>query len=143
VDFDTAWSDEGKDPGHPTFTRSIAMTTVFRSVQKFLAVLAAALCSAPALADSRIVFGLHFGVPAYWPAPHYYPPRPYYYYYPPAPFYAPPPVVQAPTPYAGYAPPPAEQVHAWYYCADSRAYYPYVRECPGGWERVPSTPSWR
>ena len=28
----------------------------------------------------------------------------------------------------------------WFYCADSKAYYPYVRECPGGWQRVPSTP---
>jgi len=28
----------------------------------------------------------------------------------------------------------------WYYCADSQAYYPYVRQCPGGWQRVPATP---
>jgi hypothetical protein len=24
----------------------------------------------------------------------------------------------------------------WYWCADARAYYPYVKECPGGWQRV-------
>jgi hypothetical protein len=24
----------------------------------------------------------------------------------------------------------------WYWCNDSRAYYPYVKECPGGWQRV-------
>jgi hypothetical protein len=28
----------------------------------------------------------------------------------------------------------------WYYCPDSRAYYPYVRKCPGGWETVPAVP---
>jgi hypothetical protein len=30
---------------------------------------------------------------------------------------------------------PAAQVW-WYWCADARAYYPYVKECPGGWQRV-------
>jgi len=24
----------------------------------------------------------------------------------------------------------------WYYCAESKTYYPYVKECPGGWQRV-------
>ena len=33
------------------------------------------------------------------------------------------------------APPPA-QTSYWYYCAASRAYYPYVNECPGGWMKV-------
>ena len=28
----------------------------------------------------------------------------------------------------------------WFYCAGSGAYYPYVSICPGGWQRVPSTP---
>lgn len=30
---------------------------------------------------------------------------------------------------------PAAQVW-WYWCADARAYYPYVQQCPGGWQRV-------
>jgi hypothetical protein len=30
---------------------------------------------------------------------------------------------------------PAQQVW-WYWCVDARAYYPYVKECPGGWQRV-------
>jgi len=30
---------------------------------------------------------------------------------------------------------PAPQVW-WYWCTDARAYYPYVKECPGGWQRV-------
>jgi hypothetical protein len=28
----------------------------------------------------------------------------------------------------------------WYFCASPRGAYPYVRECPGGWERVPAVP---
>jgi hypothetical protein len=28
----------------------------------------------------------------------------------------------------------------WYYCAGAGAYYPYVRECPGGWQRVAPRP---
>jgi hypothetical protein len=28
----------------------------------------------------------------------------------------------------------------WYYCPEARAYYPYVRDCPGGWQRVPPQP---
>jgi len=29
----------------------------------------------------------------------------------------------------------------WYYCRDSQAYYPYVKECPGGWIKVVPQPS--
>ena len=28
----------------------------------------------------------------------------------------------------------------WYLCKESNAYYPYVRQCPGGWEKVPVLP---
>jgi len=31
---------------------------------------------------------------------------------------------------------PQGQSNYWYYCADSQAYYPYVKECPGGWQQV-------
>jgi len=36
---------------------------------------------------------------------------------------------------------PSQPQGDWYYCASSNAYYPYVRECPAGWQRVPSVPS--
>jgi hypothetical protein len=30
----------------------------------------------------------------------------------------------------------------WYFCPGAGAYYPYIRECPGGWQRVaPQPPS--
>jgi len=97
---------------------------------------------------SRVRVGLYVGVPlvgfgyrAYYPPPYYYPP---YYYYP---SYYPAPVVvqQQPTVYVEQnpQPTPAAQPPAdayWYYCADSGAYYPYVKECPAGWQRVVPQP---
>lgn len=69
------------------------------------------------------------------------------WWYPPYPVYAPPPVVIVPPP----APPPVyiEQPRAvvplepgyWYYCREAQAYYPYVKECPGPWEKVPPQPA--
>ena len=86
----------------------------------------------------RVSFGFNFGVPV-GPYPYYYP-----YYYPP---YYPAPVVvqQQPTVYVEQQPAPAAQpsvaANYWYYCAGSRAYYPYVKDCPGGWQRVAPQPS--
>jgi hypothetical protein len=63
-------------------------------------------------------------------APLFFPPS---YYYPSAPvYYDPPPVYIEQAPDA--APQPQQY---WYYCPATRAYYPYVSECPGGWQRVP------
>jgi len=67
--------------------------------------------------------------------PAYAVPAPTYVY--PGPVVA-PRYVQQVVPQAASA--PAQQRGDWYYCADSGAYYPYVRECPAGWQRVPSTP---
>ena len=50
----------------------------------------------------------------FWPGPYYYP-GPYSYYAPAAPLMV--------DPY-------------WYYCEEAGTYYPYVKECPGGWQRV-------
>lgn len=91
-------------------------------------------------------FGLYLGAPvvwsdAYW-GPHRYYPGPYY-----SPYY--PPVITVPVPvspptYVEQSPtsaaPSAPQPGYWYYCSDARAYYPYVKECPGGWQRVPPQP---
>lgn len=87
--------------------------------------------------------GIYLGAPLLWGG--YYGPSPYYY---PSPYY--PPIVTVPPPTyieqgeAGAAPPlaapAAPEPGYWYYCADSRAYYPYVKECPGGWQRVSPQP---
>ena len=53
----------------------------------------------------------------------------------PEPAPAPPPASDA----AVGVPPPAG-IQWWYLCNSPRGAYPYVRECPGGWERVPAVP---
>ena len=89
---------------------------------------------------SRVRFAFHFGAPigiAAWGYPHHY-------YYSPAPvYYSAPVVVQQPPIYIEQqsAPAPAPAQSYWYYCSASRAYYPYVRDCPGGWQRVAPQPN--
>ena len=111
-----------------------------------IVVVALALCasaaSAPAFADrwhghgwhghSRVHFGLYFGAPLYWPA------YPYYPYYPPTVV-----VPQSPPVYIEQGEQGAEAAAGqgwWYFCRESNAYYPYVKHCPGGWERVSPQP---
>ncbi len=77
-------------------------------------------------------FGPYFG-PAWGPG--WYPPP---YYYPPQPVVVLPPaqpqvyVEQGSTPAA----PAAAGQQYWYYCNSGKAYYPYVKECPDGWQKV-------
>lgn len=63
----------------------------------------------------------------YYPYPYY----PNYAYYPPV-----APVAVAPAA-PGAAPAAA---NSWYYCADSKGYYPYVQSCASAWQPVPATP---
>jgi hypothetical protein len=66
--------------------------------------------------------------PGWWDTPY-----PYYF--------APPVVVQSgPTEYIQQAPAAPPQQAYWYYCQSARAYYPYVKECPGGWMQVVPQP---
>lgn len=83
-------------------------------------------------------FGVVIGGPL-WFGPAYYPP---YYYYPPPIYY--PPVQVSPPVYVeqgGAQPAPAPQQSYWYYCAEANGYYPYVKECAGGWQRVSPQPA--
>ena len=80
-------------------------------------------------------FGFYFGAPFY-PYPFY--PYQYPYYYPPAVITIPatPPV------YIQQAP-PANQTNPngyWYYCNSPAGYYPYIKECPDGWQQVEPRP---
>ena len=105
--------------------------------------------------------------PAYiQPPARYYPqPEPTYNYGPPQVYYQPEPapayyprqlaMAQAPA-YVEqsaqvYVPPPpapsySQQAPAskynnwWYYCNKPTGYYPYVRQCPTGWQKVSPTP---
>lgn len=91
--------------------------------------------SGSALADhdeGRVHFGVYVGQPDWdgwdWDAP------------PPV-YYSPPQVVVVPE-----RPPVYVQRRAaprrswWYYCRAAKAYYPYVKHCPGGWQRVAPQP---
>lgn len=63
---------------------------------------------------------------------------PWGWYYPP-PYYYPVAVPVQPVTYIeqGDAAPAALEPRWWYYCESSTSYYPYVKECPAGWQRVP------
>jgi hypothetical protein len=109
--------------------RTIALALLLALVGVFAA-------SEPALAHgrSRVSIGVGFGYGwgPYW-GPWYYPP-PYYYY--------PVPVAPAqPTTYIEQGSGPADAGGWWYYCDTARGYYPYVKECPSGWQRVPAAPA--
>lgn len=36
--------------------------------------------------------------------------------------------------------PSSSALPIWYYCQSPKGYYPYVHECPSGWQKVPATP---
>ena len=88
--------------------------------------------SGPASAEWHGSVGVYVGPGPWWGAPYPYP-YPYYDSYPPvvvvdqSPMYTQPIEMPAPPTY-------------WYYCRKSNTYYPYVAECPGGWEQVTPQP---
>lgn len=111
--------------------------------------LAGVSISGTALAEhGHVGVGLYFGVPF----PGYYYPPPYYPYPYPYPYYPPVVVETAPAQPPVYVeqgnpqllPPqqaPAPQAGSyWYHCDNPEGYYPYIKECPGGWQKVVPTP---
>ena len=55
-----------------------------------------------------------------------------------APFLYPPPGSYYPLPPPVYMQMPSQE--HWYFCPGANAYYPYVEECPGGWQQVAPQP---
>lgn len=87
-----------------------------------------------------IGFGFGYGYSGYYPPPYY---SPYYApYYPPMATvpYAAPTYIEQGSPQASPQAAPTTQSGYWYYCADSKSYYPYVNQCSSGWQRVSPTP---
>lgn len=93
----------------------------------------------------RIVVDPFLFAPRYYPRPYYYPSyhyAPYHY----APYYYPPAVVTVPATPPVYierdedAGPAPRASASWYYCTDPQGYYPYVEQCPGGWQAVAPHP---
>lgn len=70
----------------------------------------------------------------------------YYGGYYSSPYYAYPPTVitvpVAPPVYIQQSPPVVQQNPSgfWYYCNSPQGYYPYIKQCPGGWQQVDPTP---
>lgn len=92
----------------------------------------------------RVHFGLTLGVPLWYPGPYYYHPPPVYGYpsYPPAVVVRPAPTVYVEREdQVALDPVPPARIQYWYFCRDADAYYPYVKECPSPWERVPARPA--
>ena len=93
---------------------------------------------------SHTSVGVFFG--AGWYPYYYYPPYPGYYY---PPYYYPyyyPPAASAPTTYIELGATESGGGNSlpsgyWYYCNSSNGYYPYVKECSGGWQQVAPTPA--
>ena len=98
----------------------------------------------------NVRIGVSIGMPVYalryFPAPFYTVPV----YAVPAPVYIYPTAIRHSSPpvyverdSTQIDPPPSKAQNDWYYCASSQTYYPYVKECSGGWQRVPAQPSSR
>jgi hypothetical protein len=108
-------------------------------MKRVIAILVLAALSGSALAHgrggARPHLGFHFGAPLFYPW-HYYYPAPVYYY-PAAPVVVSPP---APPVYVERSDVVPEGAGTWYFCRESNTYYPYVKQCPGGWTRVPAQP---
>jgi hypothetical protein len=109
-------------------------------MKRIVLLLVLAVVSGSALAHGRggrVHLGFHFGVPLGWHAPWHY------YYAPPVHYYPAPVVVQPASPpvYVERSDVVPEGASSWYFCRESNSYYPYVKQCPGGWQRVPAQPS--
>ncbi|HZE92772.1 MAG TPA: hypothetical protein VE029_13845 [Rhizobacter sp.] len=77
--------------------------------------------------------GVWVGGPFWWGGPYAY--YPYSY-----PYVESEVIVQQPAEPVFVAPSAAQQAPTWYYCREARMYYPYVNQCPGGWQEVPARP---
>lgn len=101
---------------------------------------------------TRWSIGVGFGGYPFWggyyPWGYPYAYYPYYPYYPYSPAYYAAPAVQQDTTYIERPVSQAQQQQQpqaptgyWYYCSEPGAYYPYIKECPAGWQRVAPQPS--
>jgi hypothetical protein len=107
-------------------------------MKRVVLLLVLAIASGSAFAHGRhggrVHLGFHFGFPIGWYHPWHYYPAPAYYY---------PAIVHPPAPpvYVERSDVVPEGPGTWYFCREANSYYPYVKQCPGGWTRVPAKPS--
>ena len=105
--------------------------------------------SLDALGHGHGPYGRPYHPPPYYPIRPFYPPaiRPfpypgYGYGLPLHPYFYPPlPIISPPSAPPVYIQRPEEpQNGVWYYCNSPAGYYPYVKECPDGWQTVRAQP---
>jgi hypothetical protein len=115
-----------------------------RATTVFLAILLCGIAGAAAAATRNHSHGgphrIHPRIGAFIAAPLLLPryaAAPLYDYY-----FTNPPLVMAPPAYIqqGGLPSGEPGQGYWYYCADPQGYYPYVEQCPGGWQQVSPVP---
>jgi hypothetical protein len=128
------------------------MNTQSRSIARRLAGGAAALTAGVALFGAGAAhaqfhhhywgprFGVYVGPGWYYPPPYYYPPPVVVQQQPPV-YIERAPEVVTPAPAPSTAPAAPAQPQSYYFCPGSNAYYPYVRECAGGWQQVAPQPA--
>ncbi|MBS1143909.1 MAG: hypothetical protein H6R14_1315 [Proteobacteria bacterium] len=95
-----------------------------------LATLMAGVVSDASAHGVRGRVGVYIGGPVWgpwYPAPYYYPP--------PQVIVVPPPQPQVYIEQSQESAPESGQQY-WYFCKSAQGYYPYVKECPGGWQKV-------
>ena len=111
------------------------MRTALLAISFFVAALAAADADAHG-PYGRARVGVYIGAPWYYPF--------WYPWYYPGPHYSETVVVQRAEPpvYVERDEPaaPAAPQGWWYYCEQSKTYYPYVKTCPAGWQKVAPAP---
>ena len=81
----------------------------------------------------RVFFGVGVAAPFWWYPYGYAYPYPYAY-----PADSPPMAVES-SPQT-YIQEDTQAQQYWYYCQNPQGYYPYVKECPGGWQQVAPQP---
>jgi hypothetical protein len=118
--------------------------SIVKWLKASVAVCALAAIGVSGAAQARVFVGVGIGGPVYYPYP--VAPVPYYY---PAPVVVAPAVPADPPVYVEQGQPggpaapeagPQSEPGTWYYCDAARAYYPYVKQCAGGWRAVPAQP---
>ena len=102
--------------------------------RRFLTLLLALMLAGTGAAWAHGVRG-HVGVylgPVWGPGWWYPPP----YYYPPQVVVVPPSQPPVYIERQDEAMPQSEAQQYWYFCKSAKGYYPYVKECPEGWQKV-------
>jgi hypothetical protein len=86
-----------------------------------------------------VQFGVYVGAPWGYPPYPVYPVYPQLNYWPQV--YMPPILVAPPSVYVEQQRTiPALEAGFWYYCNESRTYYPHVQQCAVPWQKVSPTP---